>query len=131
MPTEPSALRDDLLKIARAAVRSAERRGTDPLLVGEVIVDAWLEAHPRVELVDGNARAAPGTVSADHGFTAEPCRGVEALAFLVAGSLGGWAAGIILRLPDEYPDSFEQVATPHSRPGTAAAIRAAFWLMAC
>jgi hypothetical protein len=127
--TEPSALRDDLLKIARAAVRSAERRGTDPLLVGEVIVDAWLDALPRIALVDRNAPAAPGTVSADHGFTAEPSRGVEALAFVVAGSLGGLAAGIILRLPDEYPDSFEQVATSQSRLGTAAAIRAAFWLM--
>jgi hypothetical protein len=72
---------------------------------------------------------APGTVSTDQVFTREPSRGVEALAFVVNGPGGGAAAGIILRIPDEFPDSFETVSMPDPPAGSRFpdAIRAAFY----
>ncbi|MGH2781912.1 MAG: hypothetical protein ACRDLA_11010, partial [Thermoleophilaceae bacterium] len=96
---EPARLRDDLLKVARDAVRSAERYGVDPVLAAEVIGDAWLDTHPDLEVVEPTDQPEPGTVSADRAFTLEPSRGVEALAFVVYGNVGDSAAGIILRLP--------------------------------
>jgi hypothetical protein len=124
---EPVSIRDDLLRIAREAVRSAERQGVDPVLAGEVIVDAWLDGHPHLEVVDPTEQRTPGTIAADPAFTPEPLRGVESLAFVVYGNGGGAAAGIILRIPGEYPDSYEVVGMPDSRGHTPDEIRAVFY----
>jgi hypothetical protein len=125
---DADALRDSLLTVAHDAVRSALRRGLDPLLVHDAIVDGWLDAHPDLEIVDQADVCPAGAVVADQTFAPEPSRGVESLAFVVHGTLGSRAAGIILRFPGEYPDSFEAVGVrdPHVS-STPAAIRLAFY----
>ena len=114
--------------LARDAVRSAAREGVDPLLAGAVIADAWLKGRPHLRVVGSTDHPTPGTVAVDRAFTPEPGRGVESLAFVVYGNGGTPAAGIILRIPGEHPDSFEGVAMPDSSGGDPpAAIRAAFY----
>jgi hypothetical protein len=89
---EADLTRDWLLDRARAIVADAERRRVAPEDVG-----GWLRA------------TWPPGLRRDDDFVAVGDTGAEALAFVVLGDGGSRAAGLVLRLPEAYPDSFVAV----------------------
>jgi hypothetical protein len=105
--TDIEQCRDHLLAVAHEVVRESTRRGHDPATMAGRILAAWLPL-------------GHGVTSADHDFELDESTGVEAFAF-VAGLGDARAGGVILRLPGEFPDSFD--AVPLSEPGPIDHIR--------
>jgi hypothetical protein len=115
-PNSSDRRRDLLLAIAREVVRRADRQGHEPGSVAGRILSAWL--------------AEEGALArADHEFGADDRTGVEALAFVVSEG-GALSGGLILRLPDELPDSFESVALELGAHPEPSEVRRAFFAMA-
>jgi hypothetical protein len=89
---EPEAHRNRLLAAARRTVEAARAANADPHDMAAELHRTWA------------GLAGPPTVF-DHEFQSDPVTGVEALAFVVDEG----AAGVVLRLTGELPDSFEPV----------------------
>jgi hypothetical protein len=109
------ALRDALLLTAGRVSRDAEARGYDPARLRQLLVEAWRAEYPDVELA----------VDAD--FVADGATGVESLTFLVRDAANGAAAGIVLRFPSQFPDSFEPITVNGDRGLDHARLRARFF----
>jgi hypothetical protein len=102
-----------LLELARVAVIESRATGASPEETEQRLLAAWsLAGHP--------------PVASDDRFWPDPVTGVEALAFLV-GDKEGRSAGIVLRLPGEYPDSFEAVPIDPTQAPDPAAVRAQYF----
>jgi hypothetical protein len=107
--------RDELLAVARAVSARAAGGGIPTGDVAGLILVAWLETG--LVVTDADPAFVPG-LDGD----------VESLAFLVATDEEPVeaAAGIVLRLPGCYPDSFDPVPLPRPPLPDPAALRAAF-----
>jgi hypothetical protein len=128
MVENATTMRDALLIVASRATRTAEAQGIDPAVLPHVLVDAWRDAYPDVEFAADGDSPAPERVSVDVGFVPDQATGVESLTFLVRDVTGSHAAGILLRLPSEYPDSFEPVAANGRGPCNHHGARTQFFL---
>ena len=128
MVKNATTMRDALLALASRVTRRAEAQGVDPAVLQHNMVDAWRDAYPDVEFAVNDDAPAPERVSIDAGFVPDPATGVESLTFLVRDVAGFRAAGILLRLPSQYPDSFEPVATNGEEPCDHHGARTQFFL---
>ena len=117
----PHRFRDRLLDSARVAVETAQARAADPGDIVRDIIEAWRMRLPEVTSARASARGASLSLEVASGFCLHQLTGIEGLAFSVTAPTGRSAGGIILRFPDEYPDSFERVElAPHAPIGTDA-----------
>jgi hypothetical protein len=99
-----------MLDLAREAVAAAHRDGADPAEVAVLLHAAWA-----------------GAVDADVDFVLDPDKGVEGLGFVVRHA-DAVAGGLVLRLPGDFPDSYEAVAVDGLGPDLdGSAIRRAFF----
>lgn len=122
--------RDHLLDLARAAVSRCEQDGLEPDSCALHILEAWVAAGLPAD-------------SADAAFGLDLRSGVEALVFVVEPTFGAGdgsspsdaarlTAGMVLRFPREFPDSYERLdgsAASSAGDGAAAldAVRRAFF----
>lgn len=106
--------RDQLLLVATETVQAARRVGADPCVITPALHASW-------RVVGGSA------LTFDEDFRADPATGVEALAFVVGADRATIRGGLVLRLPGEWPDSFEAVDLPSTAPPSTGAVRHAFF----
>jgi hypothetical protein len=111
---EATQRRDRLLAAAVAVVDRARRDGTEPQELTRALHEAW------------RPLAGPAVVF-DDDFEPDPATGVEALAFLVGTDRATARGGLVLRLRDELPDSFEAVDPPGSADRSPLALRRAYF----
>ena len=102
-----------LLELARAAARESRSMAESPEETEQRLLAAW-------------AAAGLADEAADDRFWPDPTTGVEGLAFVV-GDDDGRMAGLVLRLPGEYPDSFEAVSGAADELTGPADVRARFF----
>lgn len=120
-------MRDELLVVAGRVSRDAEERGCDPASLAQMLVEAWRAEYPDAALAAGGARPAGPEISVDTDFVPDRASGVESLTFLVRNGTGPDAAGILLRFPSQFPDSFEPIATDERVASDHAELRARFF----
>jgi hypothetical protein len=128
MVENATTMRDALLIVASRATRTAEAQGIDPAVLPRALVDAWRDAYPDVEFAVNGDSPAPGRVFVDVRFVPDQATGVESLTFLVRDVTGFHSAGILLRLPSQYPDSFEPIAANGQGPCDHHGARTQFFL---
>lgn len=128
MVENATTMRDALLIIASRVIRTAEAQGIDPGALPQALAEAWRDAYPDVDFAANGGSPAPEQVSVDVGFVPDQATGVESLTFLVRDVSGFHAAGILLRLPSQYPDSFEPVAANGQGPCDHHGARTQFFL---
>ena len=107
MIEDPRSVRDDMLSIAEQTTSVAVSASVDASRVLDMLVQAWRLLRPDVEIDDGDRPARVHHVLVSKDFTRHDA--VEYVVFVVNGAVGRAAGGVVLRFPDEMPDSFVAV----------------------